>query len=156
MGDWATERLFGDALPQQPTRQQPAVPARNTGRPTTPAPRRTTPAATPLAQLPPLLDKIVSIESQYPSIQKTLKAKYSLILKMLPNAVTQNVVDDWYGDLTNSATDTDPNTDSKTSMEARVIRQLQVAGYSEKQLPAALQTLLNQYRLTEDGGGVIR
>ncbi len=157
MGDWATERLLGDnsALPVSQPQSSPA--SRNTtARPTTPAPRRPVPAAPAATGQAAMLNQIVALESQFPSIQSKLKAAHTQVLEMLPSEVSQNVLEDWFGDLTNSPTDLDENTNSTTPLNARIIRQLQAAGHSEAELPVALQKILKQFRTTADGAGVLR
>ncbi len=156
LDDWATELLAsGDALP--PAREPGPAPARpTTTRPTvvvTPPPK--TPA--PVTNGPrTILDEIVATKSQFPSIQKKLKAEYTQVLQMLPQNVSSAVMEDWYGDLTNSGTDVDPETDSKTPLETRIINQLGVVGYPESKLKPALQTRLKQFRMTAEGSGVLR
>ena len=160
--DWSSEMLAnGDALP--PVRPQATVPSRTT------MPRTTTPTRPPVAA-PPLpktpaptsngtrtyLDEIVASKSQFLSIQKKLKAEYTQVLQQLPQEVSTAVVKDWYGDLTNSSTDLDPETDSQTPLDGRIIRQLGVVGYSETKLSPALQARLKQFRLTAEAAGVLR
>jgi uncharacterized membrane protein required for colicin V production len=156
LDDWAAELLAsGDAMP--PARPPVTVPARPT---TTRLPLATTPASqtpTPETNGPrTTLDEIVATKSQFPSIQKKLKAEYTLVLQMLPQTVSSAVIEDWYGDLTNSATDVDPETDSRTPLETRIINQLGVAGYPESKLQPALQARLKQFRMTAEGSGVLR
>ena len=156
LDDWAAELLAsGDVLP--PARAPVTVPARpTTARPsvaTTPPPK--TPA--PVSNGPrTTLDEIVASKSQFPSIQKKLKAEYTQVLQMLPQNVSSAVIEDWYGDLTNSGTDLDPATDSKTPLETRIINQLGVVGYPESKLQPALQARLKQFRMTAEGSGVLR
>jgi uncharacterized membrane protein required for colicin V production len=156
LDDWAAELLAsGDAMP--PARPPVTVPARPT---TTRPPLANTPASqtpTPETNGPrTTLDEIVATKSQFPSIQKKLKAEYTLVLQMLPQTVSSAVIEDWYGDLTNSATDVDPETDSRTPLETRIINQLGVAGYPESKLQPALQARLKQFRMTAEGSGVLR
>ena len=156
LSDWAIDTLSrGEVIPL--ARPQSTVPSRTTTSrlavkapqpPKTPAPTSNGPRT--------ILDEIVASKSQFPSIQKKLKAEYTLLLQMLPQEVSTAVIEDWYGDLTNSATDQDPETDSKTPLEARIIRQLGVAQYPESKLLPALQARLKQFRLTAEGSGVLR
>lgn len=156
LDDWAAEMLAtGDAMP--PARPPVTVPARPTT--TRPPVAATSPPKTPAPAsngLRTTLDEIVATKSQFPSIQKKLKAEYTQVLQMLPQNVSSAVIEDWYGDLTNSGTDVDPQTDSKTPLETRIINQLGVAGYPESKLQPALQARLKQFRMTAEGSGVLR
>jgi len=70
--------------------------------------------------------------------------------------VGQAVFQDWYGDLTNSSTDVDPDTNASTPIEARIKRQLKAANYPETKLPAAMQQRLEDFGMTAEGAGVFR
>ena len=59
-------------------------------------------------------------------------------------------------DYAEDSSDLDPETDSQTPLDARIIRQLGVAGYAESKLQPALQARLKQFRLTAEGSGVLR
>lgn len=162
LDDWAAETLSGgDVAPV--SRPPTTTPSRNaTTRPPTTTPPQPTaqpPKTTrPVAANGPrtMLDEIVATKSQFASVQKNLKAEYLERLQMLPQNVATAVQQDWYGDLTNSATDLDVQTDSKTPLEERVIRQLGAARYPETKLPPAMQNWLKQFRMTADGAGVLR
>ncbi len=156
LDDWAAELLAGGAASlsvnppavatSRPAATRPPVTA-------SPPPKTPAPAANGSRNY---LDEIVAVKSQFPSIQKKLKAEYAQVLQMLPQGVSSAVTEDWYGDLTNSATDVDPETDSKTALETRIIRQLDAAGYPESKLLPALQARLKQFRMTAEGSGVLR
>ena len=105
---------------------------------------------------PVMLDEIVATKSQFASIQRKLKGEYTELLQMLPQNVATAVQEDWYGDLTNSATDLDVQTDSKSPLEERIIRQLGAARYPDSKLLPALQDRLKQFRMTAEGSGVLR
>ncbi len=134
-------------------------------RSTTSAPKRSTPSrpvapptrSAPEASAPrDYLDAIVATQSDFPSLRNKIKAGHTAVLKMLPAEVSDAVVQDWYGDVTNSKTDVDQGTNSSTPLQARIIRQLSVARYPESKLPLALQNQLKQFRLTAEATGVLR
>ncbi len=155
MNDWASDTLNSEALPV--SRPTTPVPTRNTtSRPNAPATRQPVTAAPEPRGTLSLLDQIVATTSEFPSVQKKIKAGYNETLKMLPPEVSAAVIEDWHGDLTNSGTDTDQGTTSETALYTRIIRQLSVAQHPESQLPAALQAKLKQFRMTAEGTGVLR
>ena len=162
--DWAADVLAtGDAAPPQrppgadPRNTTSRTPSRPTsGGSTAPAPRSPENPVLASNGKRTVLDEIVSTKSQFASIQKKLKAEYTQVLQMLPAEVSRSVLDDWYGDLTNSSTDVDPETDSTTPLDGRIIRQLKAARYAESKLDPELQSRLKQFRLTAEGAGVLR
>lgn len=155
INDWASETLNNEVLPA--SRPQKPAPTRNTtSRPAAPATRQpVTPDLEP-SRSGSLLNKIVATKSDFPSMQKKIKAGYNETLKMLPPEVSAAVIEDWYGDLTNSDPDLDQGTNHETPLYTRVIRQLSAAQHPESQLPAALQAKLKQFRMTAEGTGVWR
>lgn len=164
LDDWAAETLSGgDVTPVGRTRTPATTPLQNVPnrQPVTNRPQPT--AQTPITTRPAvanglrtMLDEIVATKSQFASVQKNLKAEYTLRLQMLPQNVATAVQEDWYGDLTNSATDRDVQTDSKTPLQERIIRQLGAARYPESKLSADMQSWLKDFRMTAQGAGVLR
>jgi uncharacterized membrane protein required for colicin V production len=170
LSGWADDYLANsEVLP--PTRTAPASTPTTSKRSTTPAtaPRNGTASKTPAPRQPApqepepaptgkrtILDEIAAAKSQFPSIQKTLKAEYQQVLRELPQQVGQAVFEDWYGDLTNSQTDIDPDTNSTTPVEARIKRQLKAANFPETKLPASMQKRLEDFGMTAEGAGVFR
>lgn len=164
---WASDYLANnEVLP--PGRTAPAATPKTQPK-TAPASRSGTVAKPPAARQPAsnspetqptgqrtILDEIVAAKSQFPSIQKKLKAEYQQMLRELPQQVGQAVFQDWYGDLTNSSTDVDPDTNASTPIEARIKRQLKAANYPETKLPAAMQQRLEDFGMTAEGAGVFR
>jgi membrane protein required for colicin V production len=164
---WASDYLANiEGLP--PGRTAPAATPKTQPK-TAPASRSGTVAKPPAARQPAsnppetqpagqrtILDEIVAAKSQFPSIQKKLKAEYQQMLRELPQQVGQAVFQDWYGDLTNSSTDVDPDTNASTPIEARIKRQLKAANYPETKLPAAMQQRLEDFGMTAEGAGVFR
>ena len=150
--DWASETLSNsEALPV--SRPQTPTPSRTTtSRPVTPATRPPETTAPPQTYL----DAIVATRSDFPSMQKKIKAGYNETLKMLPPAVSAAVIKDWHGDITNSDPDLDLGTTIDTPLYTRIIRQLSVAKHPESKLPAALQAKLKEFRMTAEGTGVLR
>ena len=156
LGDWALDTISnGEALPGPATKS------------TTPVSRSITPPATkPLSQTQApvqptngqqtLLDKIVATKSDFSTIQNRLKGDYSKILDELPRQVSQNVQQDWWGDIQGTGTDIDPGTDANSRIEERIIRQLSAQGKTEAGLSKALQDRLQQFRLSVEGAGVLR
>ncbi len=162
LDDWAAETLDGGEVTPV-TRPKATTPSR-----TTPSRQPAVAPSQPVAQQPKatrppaangprtMLDEIVATKSQFASVQKNLKAEYTERLQLLPQNVATAVQEDWYGDLTNSATDLDVQTDSKTPLQERIIRQLGAARYPESKLSPAMQNWLKQFRMTAEGAGVLR
>lgn len=167
---WAADYLANNEILPVP-RTAPAsskkVPARAT--PPAAAPRSGTAAKSPASRQPvnqvpetqptgerTILDEIAAAKSQFPSIQKKLKTEYQQMLRELPQQVGQSVFEDWYGDLTNSQTDVDPDTNASTPIEARIKRQLKAANFPETKLPASMQKRLEDFGMTAEGAGVFR
>lgn len=164
---WASDFLANnEVLP--PSRTAPAATPKTQPK-TAPASRNGTVAKPPATRQPAsdppqaeptgprtILDEIVAAKSQFPSIQKKLKAEYQQMLRELPQQVGQAVFQDWYGDLTNSQTDVDPETSASTPIEARIKRQLKAANYPENKLPPAMQQRLEDFGMTAEGAGVFR
>lgn len=168
LDNWAADFLSSEILPAPRTtpttpnsysRQSPSATQPN-NRVATPAPVNRQPAKPVTSNQPAgartILDEIVSTKSEFPSIQKTLKAEYEQILRELPQQVGQAVFTDWYGDLTNSRTDVDPDTSASTPLEARIQRQLKKANFPVERLPEAMQRRLENFGLTSEGAGVFR
>ncbi|RLS55526.1 MAG: CvpA family protein [Planctomycetota bacterium] len=157
VGDWAYENLENVLQPAVPansgTRQPAPVDQPNVANTPT-APRITSPVAPTGPRT--MLDDIVAAKTQFASLQSKLKQEYENTLQGLPKNISAAVITDWHGDLTNSPTDTDPETDSTTPIEARIIRQLRSARISESKLPAVLQKRLADFRLTAHGAETIR
>ena len=156
LGDWAADTLAGDeVVPAQ--RSKNATPARNTtARPATPVSRQPSPTPPASNGQRSILDEIVATKSQFPSIQKKLKADFTQVLQMLPKQVAEGVMQDWHGDLTNTKSDIDQGTNFETPLDERIIRQLSAARYPESKLAPELQDRLKQFRLTAEGSGVLR
>jgi|GEM_PF-1128066 len=147
LGDWASDTLQGAEI-------VPSTPSKNTtARPATQTPGKSTPVSPASSGQPSLLDEIVAAQSQFSSIQKKLKGDYTQVLKLVPQQVSQAVLEDWYGDLQGTGPDIDRSTNSNTPLEARIINQLGAAGLSESTLPLELRNRLKQFRLTVDGAG---
>ncbi len=165
---WASDYLASnEVLP--PGRTAPAATPKTQPR-TSPASQNGSVAKPPVSRQPvnsspetqpagqrTILDEIVAAKSQFPSIQKKLKAEYQQMLRELPQQVGQAVFQDWYGDLTNSPSDLDPDTNANTPIEARIKRQLKAANYPESELKSdALRRRLEDFGMTAEGSGVFR
>lgn len=151
--DWAADTLQSDDV-TPPARTSPVtrMEPKSEQTPASTLPKNTMPSTTGKT----ILDQIVASKSQFGSIQKKLKAEYSSTLQSLPAEIAQNVLDDWYGDLTNSESDIDPDTDVTTPIDGRIIRQMSAARISEQTLPAELRERLKRFRLSSAGTEVLR
>lgn len=155
-GDWALETISnGEVIPGPPAKNSTPV-SRSTTQPAAKAPSQAQTPTQPTNGKRTLLDQIVATKSDFTTIQNRLKDDYSKILEELPRQVSQNVLQDWWGDIQGTGADIDPGTNANTRIEERIIRQLNAQGKTEAGLSKALQDRLQQFRLSVEGAGVLR
>jgi hypothetical protein len=78
-----------------------------------------------------------------------MQAEIRGLMKGVPEQVQIAVLRDWKSDLSNQTNDPDPHTDSETTLEMRILRQMQLAGLRLDALDPDLQE-----RLSSGAGGV--
>lgn len=86
-----------------------------------------------------LLQKIAVIYSDYPEVQKSLIKDFEEILSGLPDQVVMAVLKDWHADLILTGGDPDSKTDVTTSLDQRVLRQLELQKIPLNSLNTTLQ-----------------
>jgi len=118
-----------------------------------------TPAVAPVSSAPPpqgnnqdltaslqrLSQGVAAIFSSDPKIQANTVTEIQKSLRGVPSQVANAVLEDWHADLV-GASDPDPNTDLSSTLEQRITRQLNRAGLSVEQLPAAMRERLRETR----------
>ncbi len=90
-----------------------------------------------------LLREIAGIYTEHLEAQQTIMEEVVYALQGVPDPVTLKVLDDWHADLLSRKPDPDPSTDIKTSLDRRVLSQIQKAGISIGTLPGEIQVRLN-------------
>lgn len=86
-----------------------------------------------------LLQTIAAVYSDYPEAQKDLIEEFEAELSGIPDQVVMAVLKDWRADLLLTGGDPDPNTDVTTSLDKRVLRQLELQKVPLNSLGSALQ-----------------
>lgn len=137
---------YPNSLPPFPSQTAPAYPQPQS--PTYPAPAY--PAAPPATvggsalTRAQLLQEISRRFSSIPPIQQQVQADIERRMTGLPEPVSLAVLQDWYCDLTGSAAaDPDPGTNANTTLEVRIVRQLQARGIPVNRLSSELQQSLD-------------
>jgi membrane protein required for colicin V production len=97
------------------------------------------------ASLQRLSQGVAAIFSSDPQIQANTVSEIQESLRGVPSQVANAVLEDWHADLV-GASDPDPNTDLSSTLEQRITRQLNRAGLSVEQLPAAMRERLRETR----------
>jgi len=90
-----------------------------------------------------LLREIAGVYTEHLEAQQNIMEEVVYALQGVPDPVTLKVLDDWHADLLSRKPDPDPSTDIKTSLDRRVLLQIQKAGISIGTLPGEIQTRLN-------------
>ena len=86
-----------------------------------------------------LLQTIAAIYSDYPEAQKDLIEEFEEDLSGIPDQVVMAVLKDWRADLLLTGGDPDPKTDVTTSLDKRVLRQLELQKVPLNSLGSAIQ-----------------
>ena len=90
----------------------------------------------------PLLSEIAAAFSSVPDAQATIIAEIERSLSGLPDRVAIAVLRDWRADLKKITPDPDPQTDVSIPLDARIVRQLSLAGVPLTTLSSSLQDRL--------------
>jgi len=89
-----------------------------------------------------LLREIAAIHYDFPDSQNEFIEEIETALADLPGPVAGNVLKDWNADLTETDPDPDPQTDYTTSLNTRIVRQLEAANVPLSSLSRGLQDQL--------------
>jgi uncharacterized membrane protein required for colicin V production len=137
----------------QKWQSQPAAPQSPSGGASTPAGPAEWGSTEPVGYSQPpapsraqLVTAIASLLARQPQDQPAYEQYISERLTGLPDAVIVGVLQDWKADLTQGATDPDPQTNASTSLDRRIISQLTIQRVSVYQLSQELQNRLMQAR----------
>ena len=90
----------------------------------------------------PLLSEIAAAFSTVPDAQATIIEEIDRLLSGLPDRVAIAVLRDWRADLKKTKPDPDPQTDVSIPLDARIVRQLSLAGVPLTTLSSSLQDRL--------------
>lgn len=93
------------------------------------------------SQIETLKQKIVSAYTNDPTQRQQFSNQIEQFLGTLPERVYLGVLQDWNADIW-SLTDPDPGTNAQSTLEQRILRQLEVAGIPLNQLDPAMQQRL--------------
>ena len=93
-----------------------------------------------------LIRDIASEYAQAPAGQPTVADQVAGALRGLPEAISRGVLEDWRIDLVGDQTDPDPQTNSETTIDQRIIRQLTIQRVPVYQLSDAMQQRLRAAR----------
>ena len=98
--------------------------------------------ATTSADRSNLLDQIGAVYSDFPEAQAAIRQDIERTLSGLPDTVVLAVLRDWHADLVDANIDPDNATNRGTSLDARIVRQLELAGIPLSSLGTALRQRL--------------
>ncbi|MCA9115682.1 MAG: CvpA family protein [Planctomycetaceae bacterium] len=118
-----------------------------TSEPAPPARLSSTPRSVPLpatGESTRLLKEIGEVYSDFPEARKVFIEEIESSLAGIPDRVRQGVLRDWHADLLSVDPDPDPQTDVVTSLDARIVRQMKLAGLSIESLNTALRDRLRR------------
>jgi hypothetical protein len=92
-----------------------------------------------------LLEEISQLRSTFPQVQSRLQAEVRGLMKGVPDAVQVAILRDWKSDLSpaNQANDPDPSTNASTSIELRILKQIEKSGMRLDRLDPDLQDRLS-------------
>lgn len=85
--------------------------------------------------------KVVAAYTSDPQTRIGFESQIEQFLGMLPKRVYAGVLEDWHADIW-SLTDPDPKTTGQSTLEQRILRQMELAGISIDQLAPAMQQRL--------------
>ena len=90
-----------------------------------------------------MLREISEVTSSHPKIQDRLQQEAESLLSQVPEQVRTGVLEDWWHDATRQkGQDPDPQTRSDTTLEQRIMRQMERAGLTLRNLAPQLQDRL--------------
>jgi membrane protein required for colicin V production len=90
-----------------------------------------------------LLGRIGAVYSDFPEAQSAIRQDIERTLSGLPDDVVLAVLRDWHADLVDANSDPDTATNRGTSLDARIVRQLELAGIPLSSLNTALRQRLD-------------
>ena len=131
----------GNPSPWQPApATQPAPAPQPQGQPPTQPPAQASPATSRQDQL---LAEVSRAFSSIPTVQLQVQSDIRRRLSGVPPEVALAVLEDWRRDLwATQSIDPDPGTDQQTTLEVRILRQLQARGIPVNQLNREVQQAL--------------
>jgi hypothetical protein len=89
-----------------------------------------------------LIQEIAGRYSSIPHIRQNIELDIQQRIAGAPDQVAQRALEDWDADLLGRQPDPDPQTGSESSVEVRILRQLQFAGMRVEQLSPIVQQRL--------------
>jgi membrane protein required for colicin V production len=97
-----------------------------------------------VARWRPMLEEIESVFHDDPRVRAEKVAEFERLMSGLPDAVKAAVVEDWYTDIFYPSRDRDPDpkTDISTTLDERIVRELERGGVPLSTLSAALRNRL--------------
>jgi uncharacterized membrane protein required for colicin V production len=104
----------------------------------------TTPATDATAQREQLLTDVSRLRSTFPQVQTKIQSELRGLMSGVPDQVAVRVLEDWKADLSKDGTlDPDTGTDADTTIEMRILRQMEFAGMRLDGLSRDLQDRLS-------------
>jgi|GEM_PF-296367 len=122
---------------------RPSAPRIPEPRPATPPRETRTPPRDWSFEREQLMDEISVAFSDLPAVQDDIRVEIEYSLEGLPDEVAYRVLADWHSDLWATDPDPDPATDLATSLDRRILRQLDRAGVPRRSLSAGLRERLD-------------
>ncbi|WP_437202165.1 CvpA family protein [Planctomicrobium sp. SH664] len=132
----------------------PVPPIANSAPVQTPAQPTTTPAPTaPSAgdRQAALIREIASAYSTIPNIRQGIERDIADKIAGLPESLAIAVLDDWNADAWSRPSDPDPQTTNQSTIEQRILRQLQLSGLTLDRLAPAIQQRLRAAQSPQAG-----
>ncbi|MBX3441108.1 MAG: CvpA family protein [Planctomyces sp.] len=91
-----------------------------------------------------LLEEVSQLRSSFPQIQARMQSEIRGLMAGVPENIAVRVLQDWKADLLHDArNDPDPGTTAETTVEARILRQLEAAGLRMEGLDHELRDRLS-------------
>ncbi len=91
-----------------------------------------------------LLREISAVYADFPDAQAAIVEEIEAVMTGIPDQVVLAVLRDWRADFSDRDPDPDPQTDVATSLDARIVRQMEISGVPLTSLSRGLQDRLRE------------